>query len=83
VYEAGWRETFQKFDAIPNAKTDANNHGPFSSDNIGRNWDYEAAYTPPRDCQGARAHQKGLLYYRQRPRQRTCEPKCPVGLSQG
>src|SRR5688572_5844333 len=33
VYEAGWRETFQKFDPIPNRKTDSNNHGPFSTDN--------------------------------------------------
>jgi hypothetical protein len=45
VFEAGWRETFQKYDPIPNAKTDTNNHGPFSTDNIGRNWDYpEASY---------------------------------------
>jgi hypothetical protein len=29
IFAAGWRETFQKFDAIPNAKTDTNNHGPF------------------------------------------------------
>jgi hypothetical protein len=65
VYEAGWRETFQKFDAIPNAKTDTNNHGPFSSDNIGRNWDYpEAAY--PRRREIVKEHelyQKGLLYF--------------------
>src|SRR5262245_31253223 len=45
IFAAGWRETFEKFDAIPNAKTDTNNHGPFSTDNIGRNWDYpEASY---------------------------------------
>ena len=35
IYEAGWRETFGKFDPIPNRKTDTNNHGPFSTDNIG------------------------------------------------
>ena len=35
VFEAGWRETFEKFDPIPNRKTDTNNHGPFSTDNIG------------------------------------------------
>ena len=40
MFAAGWRETFQKFDAIPNRKTDTNNHGPFSSDNIGMNYDY-------------------------------------------
>ena len=40
VFEAGWRETFGKFDPIPNHKTDTNNHGPFSTDNIGFNYDY-------------------------------------------
>ena len=28
IYEAGWRETFDKFDPMPNRKTDSNNHGP-------------------------------------------------------
>ncbi len=38
-------EVFKKFDRIPNKKTDTNNHGPFSTDNIGMNWDYpEASY---------------------------------------
>ena len=32
VFETGWRETFRKFDPIPNGKTDTNNHGPFSTD---------------------------------------------------
>ena len=45
IFDAGWREWFQNFDAIPNRKTDTNNHGPFSSDNIGMNYDYpEASY---------------------------------------
>jgi hypothetical protein len=45
VYNAGWRETFEKFDPIPNHKTDTNNHGPFSTDNIGYNYDYpDASY---------------------------------------
>jgi hypothetical protein len=35
IFAAGWRETFEKFDPIPNHKTDTNNHGPFSFDNIG------------------------------------------------
>jgi hypothetical protein len=35
VYATGWKETFEKFDPIPNRKTDTNNHGPFSTDNIG------------------------------------------------
>ncbi len=45
VFDTGWRETFTKFDPLPNAKTDVNNHGPFSTDNIGANYDYpEASY---------------------------------------
>lgn len=43
IFDAGWRETFHKFDPIPNAKTDTNNHGPFSTDNIGMNYDYPEA----------------------------------------
>lgn len=65
IFEAGWRETFDKFDAIPNAKTDTNNHGPFSTDNIGRNWDYpDATYERRRAIvQEHRDYQQGLLYF--------------------
>lgn len=50
IYDAGWRETFDKFDPIPNRKTDSNNHGPFSTDNIGFNYDYpEASYDRQRE----------------------------------
>ena len=65
VFDAGWRETFQKFDMIPNAKTDTNNHGPFSTDNIGRNWDYpEATYARRREIiQEHINYQQGLLYF--------------------
>ena len=50
IYEAGWRETFQKFDAVPNRKTDSNNHGPFSTDNIGYNYEYpDASYERRRE----------------------------------
>ncbi|HWQ53218.1 MAG TPA: FAD-dependent oxidoreductase [Bryobacteraceae bacterium] len=65
IFEAGWRETFDKFDLIPNAKTDTNNHGPFSTDNIGRSWDYpEASYARRREI--IREHvdyQQGLMYF--------------------
>ncbi|MEM8898947.1 MAG: FAD-dependent oxidoreductase, partial [Bacteroidota bacterium] len=45
VFESGWRELFHKFDPIPNRKTDTNNHGPFSTDFIGGNYEYpEASY---------------------------------------
>src|SRR5215468_775379 len=37
IFDAGWRETFQKFDRIPNHKTDTNNHRTMSTDNIGYN----------------------------------------------
>lgn len=42
---AGSRHVFGKFDPAPNRKTDTNNHGSFSTDNIGMNYDYpEASY---------------------------------------
>lgn len=65
VYEAGWRETFQKFDPIPNRKTDTNNHGPFSTDNIGMNYDYpEASYERRREILDEhRRYQQGWLYF--------------------
>jgi hypothetical protein len=65
IYAAGWKETFGKFDPIPNRKTDTNNHGPFSTDNIGMNYDYpEASYERRREI--VREHenyQKGWLYF--------------------
>ena len=65
VFEAGWRETFQKFDAIPNRKTDTNNHGPFSTDNIGMNYDYpDASYERRREIlKEHETYQKGWLYF--------------------
>jgi len=65
IFDAGWREWFQKFDIIPNRKTDTNNHGPFSSDNIGRNYDYpEASYERRKEIiQEHEDYQKGLLYF--------------------
>jgi hypothetical protein len=65
VYEKGWRETFDKFDPIPNAKTDVNNHGPFSFDNIGMNYDYpEASYERRNEILKEHiTYQKGLLYF--------------------
>jgi hypothetical protein len=65
VFEAGWRETFQKFDAIPNRKTDTNNHGPFSTDNIGMNYDYpDASYERRRAIlQEHERYQRGWLYF--------------------
>jgi FAD dependent oxidoreductase len=65
VFAAGWRDTFEKFDPIPNHKTDTNNHGPFSTDNIGMNWDYpEASYERRREIiREHETYQKGWLYF--------------------
>jgi hypothetical protein len=65
VYQSGWRETFEKFDPIPNLKTDVNNHGPFSFDNIGMNYDYpEASYERRQEIVKEHAsYHKGLLYF--------------------
>lgn len=65
IFEAGWRETFHKFDRIPNRKTDTNNHGPFSTDNIGMNHDYpEADYERRREILDEhRRYQQGWFYF--------------------
>ncbi|SFU17544.1 FAD dependent oxidoreductase [Algoriphagus locisalis] len=65
VYASGWDETFDKYDPIPNLKTDTNNHGPFSTDYIGANYAYpEASYEERKDIlKEHTAYQQGLLYY--------------------
>jgi hypothetical protein len=72
--ETRWDEFFNKYDPIPNLKTDVNNHGPFSFDNIGMNWDYpDASYERRKEI--IREHiiyQKGLLYFME------TDPRLPV-----
>jgi len=65
ILKAGWREGFQKFDPIPNHKTDTNNHGPFSTDNIGFNYDYpEGSYERRLEIiEEHRIYQQGLMYF--------------------
>jgi hypothetical protein len=65
IYDAGWQGTFRKFDAIPDQKADVNNHGPFSFDNIGMNYDYpEASYERRKEIiEEHKRYQKGLLYF--------------------
>ena len=65
VFASGWTEVFDKFDPIPNHKTDVNNHGPFSSDNIGMNYDYpEADYKRRTEIISEHIeYQKGLLWF--------------------
>ena len=50
---------------MPNRKTDSNNHGPFSTDNIGMNYDYpEATYERRRQIlKEHETYQKGWLYF--------------------
>ena len=74
VFASGWRETFNKFDPVPNLKTDTNNHGPFSTDNIGKNHDYpEASYARRREIIAEHEqYQKGLMYFLAN------DPKVPV-----
>jgi hypothetical protein len=65
ILKAGWREGFRKFDPIPNRKTDTNNHGPFSTDNIGYNYDYpEGSYERRQEIlREHKLYQKGLMYF--------------------
>ncbi len=65
VFETGRKDWFEKFDPIPNHKTDTNNHGPFSSDNIGMNYDYpEASYERRKEIiKEHENYQKGLLWF--------------------
>lgn len=65
VFDAGWRAQFRKFDPLPNHKTDTNNHGPFSTDNIGMNYDYpDASYERRREIIAEHeTYQKGLMFF--------------------
>ena len=65
VLDTGWMDWFAKYDRIPNNKTDTNNHGPFSSDFIGGNYDYpEASYERRNEIIKAHEqYQKGLFYF--------------------
>ncbi|MEZ6053672.1 MAG: FAD-dependent oxidoreductase, partial [Planctomycetaceae bacterium] len=63
--QAGWRAAFRKFDPAPNRKTDTNNHGAFSTDNIGMNYDYpEATYERRREIIAEHEqYEKGFFYF--------------------
>ncbi|UCG89435.1 MAG: FAD-dependent oxidoreductase [Gemmatimonadota bacterium] len=63
--DRGWRGVFNKFDPAPNRKTDTNNHGAFSTDNIGQNYEYpEASYERRREIIAEHAnYQKGLMWF--------------------
>ncbi|WP_228724224.1 FAD-dependent oxidoreductase [Spirosoma sp. KUDC1026] len=76
VFASGWRETFNKYDPIPNRKTDTNNHGPFSTDYIGKNYDYpEATYERRKAIiKDHELYQKGLMYFLQN------DPRVPADV---
>jgi hypothetical protein len=63
--QAGSRHVFGKFDPAPNGKTDTNNHGSFSTDNIGMNYDYpEASYERRREIIAEHAaYQQGYFWF--------------------
>ena len=65
IFASGWDELFQKFDPVPNRKTDTNNHGPFSTDNIGMNYDYpDATYERRAEIIAEHeSYQRGLMYF--------------------
>ena len=63
--QTGWRGVFNKFDPIPNRKTDTNNHGAFSFDNIGANYGYPDGSYEARAAivDEHRVYQQGLLWF--------------------
>jgi hypothetical protein len=63
--QAGVFDTFGNNQLMPNRKTDTNNNGGFSSDNIGMNYDYpEGDYaTRERIFQEHVAYHQGMLYF--------------------
>ena len=65
VFDTGWRDHFNKFDPLPNKKTDTNNHGPFSTDNIGYNYEYpDASYEKRREIIAEHElYQMGYMYF--------------------
>jgi hypothetical protein len=62
---AGWDEYFDKYDRIPNRKTDTNNHGPVNFDFIGMSDDYLRSSYRRRQSITAEheQYQRGLLWF--------------------
>jgi hypothetical protein len=62
---AGSRHVFGKFDPAPNRKTDTNNSGSFSTDNIGMSYDYPEASYEERAAilLEHETYQKGYFYF--------------------
>ena len=64
-FNTGRNDWFSKFDVLPNKKTDTNNHGAFSSDFIGMNYDYPEADYQRREeiIKQHYDYQAGLLWF--------------------
>lgn len=62
---AGSKHVFGKFDPVPNHKTDTNNSGPFSTDDIGMSYDYPEASYAEREkiLLEHETYQKGYFYF--------------------
>ena len=75
---AGSRHVFGKFDPAPNRKTDTNNHGSFSTDNIGMNYDYPEASYERRQAilDEHEQYQRGYYYFL------THDPRVPAEVQQ-
>jgi hypothetical protein len=76
--QGGWRTIWGNHKPMPNRKTDTNNHGGFSTDNIGMNWDYPEAGYQRRDeiIKEHETYQKGLFWF-------LCnDPRVPESLQQ-
>jgi hypothetical protein len=76
--EAGWKDLLGNHAPMPNCKSDTNNHGAFSTDDIGMNYDYPEADYARREAIAAehRDYQLGLMW--------TCvhDPRVPARLRQ-
>ena len=74
--EAGWRDFLGNHAAMPNRKSDTNNHGAFSTDDIGMNYDYPEADYTRRETIAAehRDYQLGLMWTM------TNNPRVPADL---
>jgi hypothetical protein len=63
--QAGWRNVWGNHQMMPNRKTDTNNHGAFSTDHIGANYEYpDGDYaTRERIVKDHEVYQKGLMWF--------------------
>jgi len=62
---AGWDNVFGNHQRMPNRKTDTNNKGAFSTDNIGMNYDYPNGDYAVREriIKEHETYQKGLMWF--------------------